>query len=73
MDRWCSASGGLVVLFGYGVIWLSVRHQRPYDGPTGPAIAMTGAGMSHRSLQHEHTDGLAFWIKAAVQFWLNRT
>jgi hypothetical protein len=34
------ASGGLVVLFGYGVIWLSVRDQRPYHGPTGPAIAV---------------------------------
>jgi hypothetical protein len=34
------ASGGMVVLVGYGAIWLSVRHQRPYDGPTGPAIAL---------------------------------
>jgi hypothetical protein len=32
------ATGGLVVLVGYGGIWLSVRHQRPYDGPTGAAI-----------------------------------
>jgi hypothetical protein len=34
------ASGGLVVLFGYGAIWLSVRDQRPYNGPTGAALAV---------------------------------
>lgn len=34
------ASGGLVVLLGYGAIWLSVRDQRPYNGPTGAAIAV---------------------------------
>jgi hypothetical protein len=34
------ASGGLAVLVGYGVIWLSVRRQRPYDGPTGAALTV---------------------------------
>jgi hypothetical protein len=34
------ASAGLVLLLGYGAIWLSVRHQRPYQGPTGTAIAV---------------------------------
>jgi hypothetical protein len=34
------ASGGLVVLLGYGAIWLSVRDQQPYNGPTGAAIAV---------------------------------
>jgi hypothetical protein len=34
------ASAGLVVLLGYGAIWLSVRDQRPYHGPTGAAIAV---------------------------------
>ncbi len=24
----------------YGVLWLSVRHQRPYDGPTQGAVAL---------------------------------
>lgn len=33
-------SGGLVVLLGYGAIWLSVRDQHPYNGPTGGAIAV---------------------------------
>jgi len=33
------AGGGLVVLLGYGAIWLSVRDQHPYDGPSGLAIA----------------------------------
>ncbi|HEV3295129.1 MAG TPA: hypothetical protein VG123_39625 [Streptosporangiaceae bacterium] len=29
---------GLVVLIGYGVMWLSVRGQHPFHGPTAPAI-----------------------------------
>lgn len=29
---------GLVVLFGYGALWLSVRGQHPFHGPTAPAI-----------------------------------
>lgn len=33
------AAAGLVVLLGYGGIWLSVRGQHPYQGPTGAAIA----------------------------------
>jgi hypothetical protein len=28
-----------LVLAGYGAVWLSVRHQHPYKGPTGAAIA----------------------------------
>ncbi|WP_300605097.1 hypothetical protein [Trebonia sp.] len=34
------ASWGLVYLLGYGVIWLSVRGQRPYQAPQGWAIAL---------------------------------
>ncbi len=30
---------GLVCLFGYGVMWLSVRGQHPYTGPSGASIA----------------------------------
>ncbi|HEY6278373.1 MAG TPA: hypothetical protein VIX86_18810 [Streptosporangiaceae bacterium] len=30
---------GLVVLVGYGAMWLSVRGQHPFHGPTAPAIA----------------------------------
>jgi hypothetical protein len=29
---------GLVVLFGYGALWLSVRGQHPFHGPTAPAV-----------------------------------
>jgi hypothetical protein len=29
---------GLVTLVGYGVVWLSVRGQRPFHGPAAPAI-----------------------------------
>jgi hypothetical protein len=29
---------GLVVLLGYGALWLSVRGQHPFHGPTAPAI-----------------------------------
>jgi hypothetical protein len=30
----------LVALVTYGVLWLSVRHQHPYDGPTGAALVV---------------------------------
>jgi hypothetical protein len=30
---------GLVWLLGYGAMWLSVRGQHPYTGPSGPAVA----------------------------------
>jgi uncharacterized membrane protein YhaH (DUF805 family) len=45
----------VVVLVILGVVWLSVRHQHPYKGPTGPALAvMYGI--------------LACWIAIAVTF-----
>jgi hypothetical protein len=31
---------GLVWLLGYGAMWLSVRGQHPYSGPSGVSIAM---------------------------------
>ncbi len=31
---------GLVWLFGYGAMWLSVRGRHPYTGPSGVSIAM---------------------------------
>jgi hypothetical protein len=36
---------GLVVLVGYGALWLSVRGQHPFHGPTVPAV-VTLAGLS---------------------------
>jgi len=32
------AAWGLVVLIGYGAMWLSVRGQHPFHGPTVPAV-----------------------------------
>lgn len=34
---------GVVVLAGYGAIWLSVREQHPFHGPTVPAIVTAAA------------------------------
>ena len=34
---------GLVVLAGYGVIWLSVRGQHPFHGPAVPSIVTVAA------------------------------
>lgn len=34
---------GLAVLVGYGVMWLSVRGQHPFHGPTVPAIVTAAA------------------------------
>jgi LPXTG-motif cell wall-anchored protein len=33
------AAWGLTVLLGYGAMWLSVRGQHPYTGPSGASIA----------------------------------
>lgn len=30
--------GALVVLLAFGAVWLSVRHQHPYNGPSGAAL-----------------------------------
>lgn len=30
----------LTVLLAYGAVWLSVRHQHPYSGPTGTALGV---------------------------------
>ena len=34
------AAWGLVWLLGYGAMWLSVRGQHPYTGPSGVSIAV---------------------------------
>lgn len=34
------ATWGLVLFAGYGVIWLSVRDQHPYTGPTGLSLTV---------------------------------
>lgn len=36
---WLTFTAAIVVLVCYGVLWLSVRHQHPYVGPAGWALA----------------------------------
>jgi hypothetical protein len=36
---WLTLTAGVVVLVCFGVVWLSVRHQHPYHGPAGWALA----------------------------------
>ena len=33
-------AAAVTVLIAYGAVWLSVRHQHPYSGPTGTALAV---------------------------------
>ena len=35
-----TAAAAVTVLIGYGAIWLSVRHQHPYSGPTVAGLAV---------------------------------
>jgi hypothetical protein len=37
---WLTLIAAVVVLVCYGVLWLSVRHQHPYGGPAGWALAV---------------------------------
>jgi len=37
---WLTLTAATVVLVCYGVLWLSVRHQHPYRGPAGWALAV---------------------------------
>jgi hypothetical protein len=37
---WVTASGGAVILVGYGALWLSTRNQHPYSGPSAAAIVL---------------------------------
>lgn len=33
-------AAAVTVLVGYGAVWISVRHQHPYSGPTGHGLAV---------------------------------
>jgi len=35
-----TVAAAVTVLVAYGAVWLSVRHQHPYSGPTGTALAV---------------------------------
>ena len=63
------------VLIAYGAVWLSVRHQHPYSGPTGTAlgvlygtlaawivlnVAVLGRALSGRSSRQRRLEGITF-------------
>jgi hypothetical protein len=43
---WVTAFGGGVILLAYGALWLSVRGQRPYTGPSLGVIALVYAAVA---------------------------
>lgn len=68
-------AGAATVLIAYGAVWLSVRHQHPYSGPTGPALAVlygtlavwivflttvTRRALSGRSSRQRRLEGVTF-------------
>ena len=42
---WITAFGGVVILVGYGALWLSTRGQHPYSGPSALAIVLVYVGV----------------------------
>ena len=42
---WVTAFGGAVILIAYGALWLSVRDQHPYTGPSVGVIALVYAAL----------------------------
>ncbi len=42
---WITAFGGCVILLAYGALWLSVRDQHPYTGPSLGVIALVYAAI----------------------------
>lgn len=42
---WVTALGGCVILLAYGALWLSVRGQHPYTGPSLGVIALVYAAL----------------------------
>ena len=68
-------AAAVVVLVAYGAVWLSVRHQHPYSGPSGTALAVLygvlalwvvlnvvvlGRALSGRSSRQRRGEGFAF-------------
>ena len=53
-------TGAVVVLIAYGALWLSVRGQHPYQGPTTSGLAVLYST-------------LAVWIILSATFFRNRT
>jgi len=42
---WFTAFGGVVIVVGYGALWLSTRGQHPYSGPSAGAIVLVYAAV----------------------------
>ena len=42
---WITAVGGVVILVGYGALWLSTRRQHPYAGPSLGVVALVYVGV----------------------------
>jgi hypothetical protein len=42
---WLSLLAAAVVLVAFGAVWLSVRGQHPYNGPTAVALVVLYAGV----------------------------
>src|SRR5262249_25388539 len=68
-------AGAVTVLVAYGAVWLSVRHQHPYAGPTGTAlgvlygtlalwivlvVAVTRRALRGRSSRQRRLEGIVF-------------
>ncbi len=68
-------AAAVTVLIAYGAVWLSVRHQHPYSGPSGTAlavlygtlaawvalnIAVVGRALSGRSSRQRRLEGITF-------------
>lgn len=68
-------SAAVTVLVAYGAVWLSVRNQHPYTGPTGTALAVlygvlaawvvlnfvvVGRAISGRSSRQRRLQGIVF-------------
>lgn len=68
-------AAAVTVLVAYGAVWLSVRHQHPYSGPSGTALAVlygtlaawillnfmiVGRALSGRSSPQRRAQGLVF-------------
>jgi len=68
----------LVVLIAYGAIWLSVRNQHPYTGPTLGALGVLYAtlaafGVLVAVVTRRAISGAALLLaRAASRIWLHR-
>jgi hypothetical protein len=70
-------AAAVTVLVAYGAVWLSVRHQHPYSGPSGTALAVLygtlalwivlnalvlGRALSGRSARQRRLEGITFAV-----------